>query len=161
MTFSTCDLFDQHEAVAQTLGSPLRDFGGRTSFSGVAVTVRCFEDNSLVKQLAGTPGAGKVMVVDGGGSLHCALMGDMIAKDAVANGWEGVVINGAVRDVAVLATLPLGIKALGATPRKSVRRGAGNQGVPLTFADARITLGDRIFVDSDGIITLPSCSELQ
>jgi regulator of ribonuclease activity A len=156
MSFSTCDLFDEHEAVAQTLGSPLRDFGGRVSFNGVAVTVRCFEDNSLVKQLAGTSGAGKVMVVDGGASLRCALMGDMIAKDAVANGWEGVVINGAIRDVAELAALPLGIKALGATPRKSVRRGAGDQDMTLTFADARISPGDRIFVDADGVVILPA-----
>jgi regulator of ribonuclease activity A len=156
MSFSTCDLFDEHEQIAQTLGSPLRGFGGRTSFSGAAVTVRCFEDNSLVKQLAGTPGVGKVLVVDGGASLRCALMGDMIAKDAVSNGWEGAVIYGAVRDVAELAALPLGIKALGATPRKSVRRGAGEQGVTVTFADVTISPGDRIFVDADGVIVLPA-----
>lgn len=156
MSISTCDLFDEHEDAAQTLGSPLRDFGGRASFSGSAVTVRCFEDNTLVKQLAGTPGSGKVLVVDGGASLRCALMGDMIAKDAVANGWEGVVIYGAIRDVAELATLPLGIKALGATPRKSVRRGAGEQDVALTFADVTIEPGDRIFADADGILVLPS-----
>lgn len=156
MSFSTCDLFDEHEQTAQTLGSPLSDFGGRVSFSGAAVTVRCFEDNSLVKQLAGTPGKGKVLVVDGGASMRCALMGDMIAKDAVSNGWEGAVIYGAVRDVAELATLPLGIKALGATPRKSVRRGAGEQDVSVTLGDVTISPGDRIYVDADGVLILPS-----
>jgi regulator of ribonuclease activity A len=155
MSFSTCDLFDEHEQIAQTLGSPLRDFGGRISFSGAAVTIRCFEDNSLVKQLAGTPGKGKIMVVDGGASLRCALMGDMIAKDAVANGWEGAVIYGAVRDAAELATLPLGIKALGTTPRKSVRRGAGEQDMTMTFAGVTVSPGDRIYVDADGVIVLP------
>ncbi len=156
MTFSTCDLFDQHEDIARTLGSPLRDFGGHVLFSGRAVTVRCFEDNSLVKQLAGTAGGGKVMVVDGGGSLRCALMGDMIAKDAAANGWAGVVIHGAVRDVAELATLPLGIKALGATPRKSVRRGAGEADVSLNLAGLTVAPGDRVFVDADGVLVLPA-----
>ena len=99
----TCDLYDQHKDAARIPHAGLRDFGGRRAFSGVAVTVKCFEDNSRIKELAGTDGRGKVMVVSGGGSPTCALMGDMIAAEAVKQGWEGGVIDGWVRDVAGLA----------------------------------------------------------
>lgn len=153
MTISTSDLFDAHD-TASTLGSPLADFGGRVRFSGTAVTIRCFEDNSLVKQFASQPGAGKVMVVDGGGSLRCALMGDMIAKAAQEHGWEGAIIFGAVRDRAELATTAIGIKALGSTPRKSVRLGAGEHGVVLEIDGARIAPGDQVHADEDGVIIL-------
>jgi len=154
--FATCDLYDEHEDIAQAMGSPLADFGGKAEFSGTVVTVRCFEDNSLVKHLAGQPGAGKVLVVDGGGSLRCALMGDLIAQAACDNGWEGAVIFGAVRDRQILAGIDLGIKALGATPRKSVRRGAGDQDVVLEVGGLTIEPGARIFADADGILVLPA-----
>lgn len=154
MTFSTCDLYDEHGDRAQAMGSPLTDFGGRTAFTGSVVTVRCFEDNSLVKELAAQSGTGKVLVVDGGGSLRCALMGDLIAQNAADNGWEGVVIFGAVRDRSVLGGIDIGIKALGTTPRKSVRRGAGEQGVELSISELTIRPGDRLYADGDGILLL-------
>lgn len=154
--FATCDLYDENEGTAQAMGTPLSDFGGRAAFSGTVVTVRCFEDNSVVKQLCAQPGAGKVLVVDGGGSLRCALMGDLIAQAACDNGWEGAVIFGAVRDRAVLANIDLGIKALGTTPRKSVRRGAGEQDVVLEVAGLTITPGEQLFADADGILLLPA-----
>lgn len=154
MTFTTCDLYDEHGDGAEAMGSPLTDFGGRTSFTGTVVTVRCFEDNSLVKQLAAQPGAGKVMVVDGGSSLRCALMGDLIAQSAADNGWEGAVIFGAVRDRAVLSQINLGIKALGTTPRKSVRLGAGEQGVELTVGGVTIRPADTLYADLDGILLI-------
>lgn len=152
--FTTCDLYDRFEATARVAEAVFRDFGGRTAFSGTAVTVKCFEDNSRVKELLATPGAGKVLVVDGGGSTRAALMGDLIAKSAVANGWEGVVIFGAVRDAAVLATLDLGIKALAAIPRKTVRLGEGQSGLAVTLAGIRIAPGDRVFADADGVLVL-------
>lgn len=155
MTFdSTCDLYDRFEATARVADPVFRDFGARTKFSGTAVTVKCFEDNSKVKELLATPGAGKVLVVDAGGSLRGSMIGDMIAKSAVDNGWEGVVIHGAVRDGAVLATLDLGIKALAATPRKTVRRGEGQTGLPISLAGIRVAPGDLVFADADGVLVL-------
>ncbi len=155
MTFdSTCDLYDRFEAVARVADPVFRDFGARKRFCGAAVTVKCFEDNSRVKELLATPGAGKVLVVDGGGSLRAALMGDLIAKSAVQQGWEGVVIWGCVRDAAVLATLDLGVKALAAIPRKTVRLGEGQKDLPVTIAGARVNPGDSVFCDEDGVLVL-------
>lgn len=154
MTFATSDLFDEHADTARTLGSPLADFGGLRQFSGKAVTVRCFEDNSIVKELAGQPGAGRVLVVDGGGSLRCALMGDMIARNAQENGWEGAIIFGAVRDRVELTTIRLGIKALGSTPRKSVRLGAGERDVVVVINGVAIKPDDIVYADEDGVIIL-------
>ncbi|MCC7253698.1 ribonuclease E activity regulator RraA [Hyphomicrobium sp.] len=155
MTFSTCDLSDQHRDAARIPAPVFRDFGGRQCFQGAAVTVKCFEDNSRVKELLATPGHGRVLVVDGGGSTRCALLGDMIGKDAVANGWEGVVIYGCVRDTALLATLDIGIKAIGANPRRSTRRGEGIVGIQVDIAGVLVSDGDSVFGDEDGIVVLP------
>lgn len=154
MAESTCDLYDRFEGTAHVADAVFRDFGARRRFQGAAVTVKCFEDNSRVKELLATPGQGKVLVVDGGGSLRAALMGDLIAQSAVKNGWEGVVIHGAVRDCAVLATLDLGVKALGAIPRKTVRNGEGQTGLTVSFAGLRVAPGDLVFADEDGILVL-------
>lgn len=151
---STCDLYDRFEATARVADAVFRDYGRRHRFSGEAVTVKCFEDNSRVKELLATPGKGKVLVVDGGGSLRAALMGDIIAKSAVKNEWEGVIIHGCVRDTGVLATLDLGIKALAATPRKSVRTGEGQSGLTIAFAGIRVAPGDHVFADEDGVLVL-------
>lgn len=151
---ATCDLFDQFKDAIRYVLPGFQDFGGVERFSGPVVTVKCFEDNSRVKELLATPGAGRVLVVDGAGSLRCALMGDMIAASAVKNGWAGVVIWGCVRDVAELATLPLGIKALAATPRASTRRDQGLVDVPAELPGATITPGDVLFADEDGIVVL-------
>ncbi len=155
MTFvPTCDLFDRFKDAARFVLPGFRDFGGVKRFSGPVVTVKCFEDNSRVKELLATPGAGKVLVVDGAGSLRCALMGDLIAASAVRNGWAGVVIWGCVRDVAELATLDLGIKALAAIPRASTRRDQGLVDVPLELPGAAVDPGDILFADEDGIVLL-------
>lgn len=130
---ATSDLYDQHGEIVQVLETQLRSYGGRPSFRGQIVAVKCHEDNSRVKEQLAKPGTGKVLVVDGGGSLRHALLGDLIAGDAVRNGWEGVLIYGAVRDVEALATLELGVYALGSTPRKSVRRGEGQEGLTIAF----------------------------
>lgn len=154
MTSSTCDLSDQHGDAARIPAPVFRDFGGRRRFRGTAVTVKCFEDNSRVKELLATPGRGRVLVVDGGGSTRCALLGDMIGKDAVANGWEGVIVHGCVRDTGVLATLDIGIKAIAATPRRSTRRGEGVVGIAVDIAGALVSAGDSIVCDEDGIVVL-------
>lgn len=153
---STADLYDEHGEALQSCDLQFRQYGGVARFAGPAVTVRCHQDNALLKSVLAEPGEGRVLVVDGGGSLHTALMGDLIAGSAVANGWAGVVIHGAVRDVAVLRTLDLGIKALGSNPRKSAKTGAGERDVPVTFGGLTVAPGDRVVSDDDGIVVLPT-----
>jgi len=151
----TADLYDEYEERLQSCDLQLRQYGGRRVFAGPIATVRCFEDNALVKAVLGSPGGGRVLVVDGGGSLHTALMGDLIGGSAVANGWAGVVIHGAVRDVAALAELDLGVKALGSNPRKSAKTGAGELDVVVSFGGVSFTPGARLVSDDDGIVVLP------
>ena len=151
---ATADLYDEHGDALQSCDLQFRQFGGRAAFSGPAVTVRCYEDNALLKSVLSEPGDGRVLVVDGGGSLHTALMGDLIAALAVENAWSGAVINGAVRDVATLRTLELGIKALGSNPRKSTKTGAGERDVPVNFGGVTVTPGDEVFSDDDGVVVL-------
>lgn len=153
MDFVTCDLCDDNEGkVAVVTGLQWQSYGGRDRFCGEAVTVKCFEDNSRVKEELANPGAGKVLVVDGGGSLRNALIGDMIAESAVKNGWEGVVIHGACRDVDELAKLDIGVVTLGCVPIKSVRRGEGQLNIPISFGGITLSPGDHIYVDNNGII---------
>ena len=152
MTVSTADLYDERGDELDSCDLQLRQYGGRSAFSGRIVTVRCFQDNALVRSVLAEPGEGRVLVVDGGGSLHTALMGDVIATMAVENGWSGVVINGAVRDVAALRRLDLGIKALGSNPRKSAKTGAGERDVPVTFGGVTFHPGAELFSDDDGIL---------
>jgi regulator of ribonuclease activity A len=131
-----------------------RQYGGSDVFDGPVRTIRCFEDNGLVKSVLSTDGHGAVLVVDGGGSLHAALMGDLIATAAVAHGWSGVVLHGAVRDVAVLRTLSLGVKALGSNPRKSAKRGDGELDVEVQLGGITFHVGDHLYSDDDGIVVL-------
>ncbi|MEU4563412.1 ribonuclease E activity regulator RraA [Actinoplanes sp. NPDC023936] len=151
---STADLYDEHGDRLQSCDTQLRQYGAVAAFAGAAVTVSCFQDNALLKSVLGEPGAGRVLVVDGGGSLHTALMGDLIAGLAVENGWAGVIINGAVRDVAALRELPIGIKALGSNPRKSTKTGAGERDVVVEFGGCLFTPGARVVSDDDGIVVL-------
>lgn len=123
----TADLYDEHGDDLQSCTTQFRLFGARTSFEGVVTTVRCHEDNVILKATLGEPGAGRVLVVDGGGSLAAALMGDLIADLGASSGWEGVVINGAVRDVEALSKINLGVKALGSNPVRAARRVSGTE----------------------------------
>jgi regulator of ribonuclease activity A len=152
MTFTTADLFDEHGAALASVSLQFRNFGTRTEFSGPARTVRCFQDNALVKSLLATPGSGAVLVIDGGGSLETALMGDMIAQSAVDNGWSGVIINGAIRDSVAVNTLPLGVKALGTNPAKSAKEGTGGVDVPVQLGSTTIWPGAMVYADADGIL---------
>jgi regulator of ribonuclease activity A len=151
----TADLYDEHGEALTSCDTQLRQFGARSRFQGEIVTVRCHEDNALLKKVVGEPGHGKVVVVDGDGSVHCALMGDVLAGVAASNGWEGVVIHGAVRDVVALAKLDIGIKAVGSNPRKSSKHGTGQHNVPVSFGGAVFTPGARLVSDEDGVVVLP------
>lgn len=152
MPVVTADLYDELEESIQSLPLQLRSFGGRTAFDGPIRTVRCFEDNALVKATLATPGNGAVLVVDGGGSVSRALMGDMIAESAVANGWAGVVIHGAIRDQVAINGLDLGVKALGSNPRKSTKEGTGEVDVTLEFGGVIFRVGAHLYSDEDGIL---------
>ena len=153
----TPDLCDNHPEV-RVLESMLSNFGGSAVFGGEIVTVKCFEDNSLVKEQLGTPGNGKVLVVDGGGSLRRALLGDMIGASAVNNGWAGVIVYGCVRDVCALSELDLGVQALAAIPLKTERKGVGELNVPVTFGGVTFNPGEFIYADDNGVVV--SVSEL-
>jgi regulator of ribonuclease activity A len=154
MTFKTTDLCDQFEKTVRVFTPIFRDFGGRISFHGQAVTVKCFEDNSRIKELSATPGTGKVLVVDGGGSPRCALLGDVIAADLVKNGWEGLVMFAYVRDKAALASLNIGVKALGNIPKRSFKRAEGQVNIPVEIGGHTCSPGDHIYADEDGVIIL-------
>jgi len=151
MTFTTADLVDAHEEL-QSCDLQFRSFGKRQRFSGAISTVRCRHDNALVKRILSQHGAGRVLVIDGDGSMHCALVGDVIAGMAAANGWAGIVVHGAVRDSAAMAMLHLGIKALGTNPRKSGKAGEGEIDVPVEFGGVVFTPGGYLYADEDGIV---------
>lgn len=151
MAFATTDLCDAH-GDARVVEPLFRDFGGETSFSGPVSTVRVLEDNVLVRAALEEPGQGRVLVVDGGGSVRTALLGDNLGALAVKNGWAGIVVNGAVRDARGLRALPAGIRALAACPRKSAKKGEGERDRPVTFGGVTFSPGDHLYADEDGII---------
>lgn len=155
MSFATADLVDAHEDLVTSCVTQFRSFGRRPRFAGRIATVRCLEDNALVKQVLATPGEGRVLVVDGGGSLRTALLGDVIAASAVRQGWAGVVINGAIRDSVAIGALELGVKALGTNPKKSAKAGAGETEVPVAFGEAVFTPGHWLYADEDGVLVSP------
>lgn len=151
MKYVTPDLCDQFPEV-NVLDPIFNNYGGRESFGGEVVTVKCFEDNSVVKSLVDEPGKGKVMVVDGGGSLRAALLGDMLAEKAAKNGWEGIIVYGCIRDVDVIMETELGVQALATHPRKTDKRGIGDKNVVVTFAGVTFKPGQYVYADNNGII---------
>lgn len=152
MTTSTADLYDERGDALDSLSLQLHDFGGVTAFDGTIRTVRCARDNALVKATLATPGDGAVLVVDGGGSLESALVGDLIAASAVENGWAGVIVHGAIRDREAIRALPIGVKALGSNPRKSAKAGAGEVDVEVVIAGVRFSPGRHVWADADGVL---------
>jgi regulator of ribonuclease activity A len=152
--WGTADLVDEIGDQVRSCDVQFRQLGGHQRFFGRIRTIRCHEDNALIKQVLSEPGAGQVLVVDGGASLRTALVGDVIAGLGARNGWTGLVLCGAVRDVVVLGELPLGIKALGTNPRKSGKTGAGEVDVPVTFGSVTFSPGDILFSDADGIVVV-------
>jgi regulator of ribonuclease activity A len=147
----TADLCDAH-ADLRVLSTALRDYGGVREIAGEIVTLKVLEDNALVRRALETAGEGRVLVVDGGGSLRTALVGGNLGKLAEENGWAGVVVHGAVRDAAELAACRVGIKALGTTPQRSARAGAGQRDVPVSFGGVTLTPGEWLYADEDGIV---------
>ncbi len=148
----TTDLSDAHEGALRYLAPCYRDFGGRLRFHGPVKTLETFEDNTKLRAAVETQGAGHVLVVDGGGSMNCALFGGNLAKLAADNGWAGIIIHGCVRDCAELAAENVGIKALASHPKKSQKRDLGTYDVPLTFSGVTIQSGDWVYADEDGVV---------
>ena len=151
---STADVLDAHPVEARVCELVLHQFGGVTAFAGRISTVRCHEDNVVLKRHLGEPGAGRVLVVDGGGSLRVALLGDMVAGLAAGNGWAGVIVNGCVRDSVALRALDVGIKALGTNPRPSGKAGVGETDVPVEFGGITFEPGATLYSDDDGVVVL-------
>jgi regulator of ribonuclease activity A len=150
----TADLVDDIGPDVRSCDLQFGQFGARRQFAGPISTVRCFEDNALLKSILSEPGDGRVLVIDGGGSLHTALVGDVIAELGRTNGWAGIIVNGAVRDAATLRTLDIGIKALGTNPRKSTKTGAGERGIAVSLGGVDFIPGDLAYSDEDGIVVL-------
>ncbi len=153
MTFQTADLCDEHDAAVRVV-APMgfRHFGGRPAFSGAISTLKVFEDNSLVRSALEAPGEGRILVVDGGGSMRCAMVGDQLAILAVKNGWEGILVYGCIRDSAAIGEMSLGVMALGTHPRKSVKKGVGERDIPVTFGGVSFVPGQFLYADADGIL---------
>ncbi|HMV18081.1 MAG TPA: ribonuclease E activity regulator RraA [Zoogloea sp.] len=152
MTFQTTDLCDANEGKVRVVAPMFRSFGGKTRFAGPISTLKVFEDNSLVRSALETAGAGRVLVVDGGGSMRCAMVGDQLAALGVKNGWAGIVVYGCIRDSGPIAGMDIGVFALGTHPQKSVKKGAGDQDIPVTFGGVTFVPGHWLYADEDGVI---------
>lgn len=148
----TADLYDDYGEQLQVVTPAFANYGARRSFGGQITTLKLFEDNTLVRETLNQPGVGKVLVVDGGGSLRCALLGDQLAQLAVENGWAGIIINGCIRDADMIGSMDIGVKALNTNPAKSVKRGEGQRDIVVNFAGASFTPGDYVYADTDGIV---------
>ena len=156
MTLTTTDLSDAHPE-GQICDPVFLSFGGSRSFSGPITTLKVFEDNSMVREIVQTPGEGRVLVVDGGGSLRCGLFGGNLAVAAARNGWAGVVINGCARDADELDAEPIGVRALALHPRRSERGlHSGRTGLPVRFAGVEFREGEWLLADRDGVLVLPA-----
>ncbi len=152
MSLKTTDLCDDHSDHLRIVSPLFRCYGGRRLFNGPVSTVKVFEDNSLVRAALEEPGEGRVLVVDGGGSMRCALLGDNLAELGLKNGWAGALVYGCVRDSADLAKIDFGVKALNTHPLKSVKKGVGERDVPVTFAGVTFHPGHWLYADEDGVI---------
>ena len=150
--FKTTDLYDEYLEALQVAAPIFRDYGGRQKFFGQIVTLKALEDNSYLKASFERDGKGKVLVVDGAGSMRCAMMGDVMAALGASNGWEGVVINGCIRDSADVAKVDIGVKALATIPRKTIKRDQGVMDIPLHFAEVVFNPGEYLYADEDGIV---------
>lgn len=152
MTFLTTDLCDANEGKVQVVAPIFQIYGGVKKFHGVISTVKVFEDNVLVRDALTKDGAGKVLVIDGGGSLRCALVGGLIAELADKNHWSGIIVNGCIRDSEEIARIQIGLRALNVHPLKSVKKGAGDVEISVTFGGVTFVPGHFIYADADGVI---------
>lgn len=152
MDIKTADLCDEFSDELEACEPLFLDFGGELRFAGPISTIKCFEDNSLVRDLTAEHGNGRVLVIDAGGSMRRAVVGDVLGKKAVDNGWAGIVVYGCIRDSAALATMPIGVKALGTHPLKTDKRGEGQRDIVVRFAGVTFHPGDWLYADEDGIV---------
>ncbi len=152
MQFKTADLCDEHESRISVAQPLFRNYGGNTSYCGKISTIKCFEDNSLVREALKSPGAGRVLVIDGGGSTRRALVGDLLAQAGADNNWAGIVVYGCIRDSGVIATINIGCKAIATLPLKTEKKGIGEKDIPVHFADVDFIPGQFLYADEDGII---------
>lgn len=152
MRIKTADLYDDHGDQLQVAEPLFRDFGAHKTFSGPIQTVKVHEDNSLVRSALEEPGDGQVLVVDGGGSLRCALVGDRLAELGANGGWAGIILYGCVRDIVELSQVQIGIKALHAHPAKSTKRGEGARNPIVRFAGVTFSPGEYVYADEDGVV---------
>lgn len=155
MTFATADLCDAHPDAVRVCQTAFRTFGKVTAFSGPLRTLSVLDDNALVRATLERPGQGAVLVINGGGSLKRALVGDNLARLAIDNGWAGIVVHGAVRDSAVLDTMDIGVKAVGTIPVRADRDGLGEIDIPTAFGGVIFTPGDWLYADADGVVVAP------
>ena len=158
--FATCDLLDNHETkpeLALRVVEPMfKAYGRHARFCGPIETLKVFEDNSLVREALASPGNGRVLVIDGGGSKRCALVGDQLGALGVKNGWTGIVVWGCIRDSAVINQQAIGVRALNTHPLKSIKKGAGDRGIAVTFGGVTFTPGEWLYADEDGVIVSKS-----
>ena len=156
MSFKTadlCDTFESELGISVHVVAPIfKPYGARASFSGRITTLKIFEDNTPVRSVFSEAGQGRVLVIDGGGSLRCALVGDQLARLAQQNGWEGIVVFGAIRDANIVNTLNLGVRALATHPQRSLKKCAGERDLPVFFGQTRFIPGDFLYADADGIV---------
>jgi len=151
---STCDISDQLHPHVQYLDPIFKSYGGKTAFSGRIVTIKCFEDNSLVEETLKMNGKGCVLVIDAGESLRCAMLGDKRASDAIKNEWEGIVVNGSIRDSVMINSMTIGIRALGVCPRKSIKKGNGKRNLTVDFSNVKFIPNHYLYADEDGVIVI-------
>lgn len=152
---STPDLCDEFPDLVRVVEPMFISYGGREQFGGKIVTIKCFEDNSLVRDLVAEEGAGKVLVVDAGGSMRRACLGDLLAEKATQNGWEGILMYGCIRDVDAISGLELGVQALGSHPMKTDKKGVGERDIAVTFGGVTFKPGEYLYADNNGVIVSP------
>ena len=160
MNKTTCDISDQLHPDVQYLEPVYKSYGGKTSFSGRIVTVKCYEDNSLVEEALKSNGKNSILVVDAGGSMNCAMLGDKRATDAIKNEWEGILVHGLIRDSATIKGMEIGILALGVCPLKSIKNGVGDSNLIVNFSGITFTPGEYLYADEDGVIVIKEKASL-
>ena len=160
MNETTCDISDKLHPNVQYLEPVYKSYGAKTSFSGRIVTVKCYEDNSLVETTLRTNGKDSVLVIDAGGSMNCAMLGDKRVTDAINNEWEGILVHGLIRDSATINRMKVGIRALGVCPLKSVKKGIGDSNIVLNFSGVIFTPGEYLYADEDGVIVIKEKASL-
>lgn len=152
MEYLTTDLCDAHEDEIRVLAPMFRSYGGKSAFHGPIATLKLFEDNSFVRKSLEQPGEGRVLVIDGGGSMRRALVGDQLAQLGVSNGWAGIIVYGCIRDSAAISLMPIGVFALATHPLKTLKRNVGEIDIPVSFGGVTFTPGEWLYADQDGVI---------